>query len=175
MVGKCTEFGIVLSALLVLSCEACGFAFRQDSVTTKPDVMTKSPTTAVLMSLAFPGLGQYYNEQYWKIPIFTGTCAVTAYLFFSNNSDFNLYSAQVDQAVAAGESASAIAQLKSKRETARDNRDVSGVIFLAGYALAAVDAYVGAHLFDFDVSDDLSLRLTPTQFRGFAMCITYQW
>ncbi|NQW30444.1 MAG: hypothetical protein HQ472_08025 [Ignavibacteria bacterium] len=136
---------------------------------------SKNPTTAVLYSLAFPGLGQFYNEQYWKIPIFTGTCVFTAYLFFTNNSNFNSLSTQVDNAVATGQNAATIQLLKSQRETYRDNRDVSGVVFLAAYALAAVDSYVGAHLFDFDVSDDLSLGMGPSKSSVLALNLAYRW
>ena len=33
-----------------------------------------------------------------------------------------------------------------------NNRDINGLYLLAVYGIAAVDAYVGAHLFDFDIS-----------------------
>jgi len=49
------------------------------------------------------------------------------------------------------------------REVYRDNRDLSGLVFLVTYALAAVDAYVGAHLYDFDVDEDVSLGIGPTR------------
>ena len=42
---------------------------------------------------------------------------------------------------------------KSWREYYRDNRDMSAFYLLGVYILAAVDAYVVAHLFDFDVSE----------------------
>ena len=32
----------------------------------------KSPTKAMLMSAVLPGLGQFYNKSYWKIPIIYG-------------------------------------------------------------------------------------------------------
>lgn len=99
----------------------------------------------------------------------------TAYLFFTNNSNFNSLSTQVDNAVATGQNAATIQLLKSQRETYRDNRDVSGVVFLAAYALAAVDSYVGAHLFDFDVSDDLSLGMGPSKSSVLALNLAYRW
>lgn len=126
-------------------------------------VMTKDPTTAVLLSLPLPGLGQWYNEQYWKIPLFTGTCGFTAYLFFKNNADFNETSDLYDQAVAEGEDPTVISRLFDQKEVYRDNRDLAGVIFLGAYILAAVDAYVGAHLYDFNVNDDLSLGIGPSR------------
>jgi hypothetical protein len=50
-----------------------------------------------------------------------------------------------------------------QREIYRDLRDVSIVAMVGVIGLAAIDAYVGAHLFDFDVSDEFkaSLQLDP--------------
>lgn len=127
------------------------------------EVLTKSPTTAVVYSLLLPGAGQLYNEQYWKIPIFTGTAAVTAVLFFSNNTSFNNADVAVTAAQESGASAFEIARLQRQRESFRDARDVSGLIFVVTYALAAVDSYVGAHLYDFSVNEDLSLGLGPSR------------
>lgn len=137
--------------------------------------MTKNPTTAVLLSLPLPGLGQFYNEEYWKIPIFTGTCAVSAYLFFSNNTDFNNTAALYDQAVAAGADDTALLRLRNQREAFRNNRDIAGIVFLSAYLLAAVDAYVGAHLYDFNVNEDLSLGVGPTNRHFAALNLRYQW
>ncbi|GMV53491.1 MAG: hypothetical protein D8M52_06035 [Chlorobi bacterium] len=123
--------------------------------------LTKDPTTAVLYSLALPGLGQYYTQDYWKIPLFTGVCATTIVLFFYNNNQYNTEAAAYNEAVAGGLSSAVIANLKQRREAFRDNRDISGAVFLTAYVLAAVDAYVGAHLYDFDVSDDLSVNIRP--------------
>jgi len=124
-------------------------------------VMTKSPATAVLMSLACPGLGQYYNNAYWKIPIFTGTAAVSVWLFLDNNAKFNDANALYEAAAASGDVNAG--RLLTVREVYRDNRDLSGLVFLVTYALAAVDAYVGAHLYDFDVDEDVSLGIGPTR------------
>ncbi|PAP77851.1 DUF5683 domain-containing protein [Rubrivirga marina] len=52
--------------------------------------------------------------------------------------------------------------LSSVRSRARGQRDIGGVVVLAAYALQALDAYVSAELADFDVSEDLSLRVDPT-------------
>ena len=54
------------------------------------------------------------------------------------------------------------ANLSSVRSRARGQRDIGGVVVLATYALQALDAYVSAELADFDVSEDLSLRVDPT-------------
>jgi hypothetical protein len=40
---------------------------------------TKSPTGALVRSAILPGLGQFYNEAYWKIPIIYGLGAFFIY------------------------------------------------------------------------------------------------
>jgi hypothetical protein len=56
------------------------------------------------------------------------------------------------------------ARLKLERESYRDDRDLNVAYFLAVEMLGMIDAYVGAHLFDFDVGDDISskLQIAPT-------------
>ena len=164
-----------MSICLALLCLSQAAAQQDSTLPNAEPQMTKDPTTAVLLSLPLPGLGQYYNEQYWKIPIFTGTCAVSAYLFFSNNADYNTTADLYDQAVAVGADQSVTDRLRNQREAFRDNRDLAGFVFVTAYLLAAVDAYVGAHLYDFDVSDDLSLGLgpTPTQFMALRVGLTW--
>jgi len=43
----------------------------------------------------------------------------------------------------------------------RRNREVSALLFTLTYVLNIVDASVSAHLFDYDVSEDISLHLQP--------------
>lgn len=139
--------------------------------------MSKSPEGAMWRSLAIPGWGQLYNEDYWKVPIVFGAAATMAGLIIYNNNKFNDYE---DQLLAATDRNSKIKiddpanandeyhlinknnltdfelrQLKSNREFYRDNRDLSAFYLLGVYVIAAVDAYVGAHLYDFNVDDDL--------------------
>ncbi|MCX6139415.1 MAG: DUF5683 domain-containing protein [Candidatus Kapabacteria bacterium] len=160
-----------LSILLIVMVMCCSAHGATDSV----EVMTKSPTTAVLYSLLLPGLGQVYTESYWKVPLFTGTAVITAWQFFKNNADFNTTSDLYDLALASGADPNVTALLLRQREAYRDNRDLAGVIFLVTYGLAAMDAYVGAHLFDFDVSDDVSMGLGPTRTQLMAVNLRYQF
>ena len=52
--------------------------------------------------------------------------------------------------------------LKSGKDYYRRYRDLSVILTVAWYFLCMADAYVDAQLFDFDISPDLSLHLTPT-------------
>ncbi len=120
---------------------------------TKKFRMRKSPTTAVLLSAVLPGAGQFYNESYWKVPIIGGLVGYFGYEYFRNN---NLYKDYRDDYAASQTELNPDGDftLKTLREFYRDQRDDFVWYFLIVYVINMVDAYVDAHLFDFDVSED---------------------
>ena len=135
----------------------------------------KTTSTAIMYSLIFPGVGQVYTENYWKVPLFAGTAAVSAVMFFRNNAEFSTASGAYDKALTDGSSAATVNLLLRRREVFRDNRDLSAVVFLITYALAAVDAYVGAELYSFDTGEKLSLNLGPTRTQQLALGLAMTW
>jgi hypothetical protein len=135
---------------------------RKDSATIGNNEMTKSPWGALWRSLILPGWGQLYVENYWKIPIFTGGIGVSIYFIIWNNQKYKLYQSQYDDMLANDpDNTYELNILKSQKEYYRDNRDKSYFLLGAVYLLAAIDAYVGAHLFDFNVDDNLQMRVMP--------------
>jgi hypothetical protein len=54
--------------------------------------------------------------------------------------------------------------LKSRKDMYRRNRDLSWIVSVGVYALCMIDAYVDAQLFEFDVTDNLSMRVDPVIF-----------
>ncbi|MGC8748651.1 MAG: DUF5683 domain-containing protein [Candidatus Kapaibacteriota bacterium] len=131
----------------------------------------KSPIGAMLRSFAIPGWGQVYVRQYWKAPLFFGGAAVMYYYTFKHNSDFLDYSRQYDELFKSNPQDTRLYLLKVRRENARDNRDISIFFLVAVYGLSMLDAYVDAHLFNFNVSEDLAFCLSPFQF-GFKFSIS---
>jgi hypothetical protein len=118
--------------------------------------MTKSPMGAVYRSLIFPGVGQIYVEKYWKAPIFAIGAGTLYYFIIYNHVNFRDFQNQFENMETSDPDYFVI---KNQRDFYLDNRDQS-ILFLAGvYLLAAIDAYVGAHLYDFDVDDDISLLI----------------
>ena len=101
--------------------------------------LRKSPTGAMLRSMALPGWGQWYNEKRLKAVVVMGAEAGLA------------IDAIVQNQLAARSEAD------YEREYYRNNRSLAiwwlGAVIL--YSMA--DAYVDAHLFDFDERPDLSL------------------
>ena len=138
------------------------------------------PNRAVWLSLVFPGGGQIYNRKYWKLPIFYGGFLGCFYAFTWNqqmymdysqayldimddNPDTNSYldmfppSYDIDNNVERFKTV-----FKNRKDRFRRWRDLSAFCFVGVYLLSVVDAYVDAHLSAFDISDDLSLQLSPT-------------
>jgi Family of unknown function (DUF5683) len=128
-----------------------------------------SPKIALRRSALVPGWGQAYNKQYWKIPIVYGALGVTAGIFVYNLTwykkcrfAFNARSTNNTADIAKIDSRIkdlSITDLSFYRRQFRQNADYSVLFFAAAWGLNILDAVVFAHLKDFDVSDDLSIRL----------------
>lgn len=121
---------------------------------------------AVIMSALIPGLGQVYNKKYWKVPIVYGGLLTAAYFVNLNRvayHDFKeAYIAEVDSdATTLNETGLEVPGLQAYMEFYRTRMEISYIALGLLYVLNIVDASVDAHLYTFDVSDDLSLRITP--------------
>lgn len=66
-----------------------------------------------------------------------------------------------DAVLAKAQNSTFQSQLKRKKDYFRRYRDMSIFIAVGVYVLGMLDAYVDAHLFDFDISPDLSMRVQP--------------
>jgi len=131
-----------------------------------------SPTTATLLSLALPGLGQCYNKKYWKVPIIYAGFAGLTYGVIFNQGEYSrfkkAYSYRVDADSATIDEFNGIisdVELLSNVDYYRRNRDLCYIGIGLLYIMNLIDATVDAHLYDFDVSDNLSLRVQP-EFRS---------
>ncbi len=140
-------------------------------------VLKHSPRKAAIRSAILPGWGQAYNREYWKLPIVYGALAIPTITFLYNNTwyrktkdAFNIRASndtgrfsEIDPKL----QGLSVNSLQFYRNTFRQDRDYSVLWFVIVWALNVVDATVFAHLKEFDVSDDLSLRIQPqiNQFR----------
>ncbi len=112
-------------------------------------VMRKSPMGAFWRSAILPGWGQFYNESYWKIPIVWGVSAWFTYLWIDRNDNYKFYKDLYIESL--NESESGNSDYKNLRNFYRDDRDLYAIYLGLTYFLNLIDAYVDAHLFDFDV------------------------
>ncbi|MCB0396074.1 MAG: hypothetical protein KDD36_05450 [Flavobacteriales bacterium] len=139
--------------------------FSQDLSTPR----SHSPRKAAIFSAVLPGLGQAYNRKYWKIPIVYGGLTGMYFLTRYNHSQYKLYRdeyvARVNQNVSAQDPELSLIPddgLLAAQDNFRRYRDLDIIVMGLIYGLNIIDATVDAHLYTFDVSDDLSLRWQPS-------------
>jgi len=144
-----------------------------------------NPIRATWLGALFPGLGQIYNRSYWKLPIVYGAFMGCAYAIVWNGNMYADYKqAYIDivnddvLSMDPSRSYNAILPkgytiemmggretytqtLNTKQNLYRRYRDFGIAAAVIVYALSIVDAFVDAQLFDFDISDDLSMNVSP--------------
>ena len=128
-----------------------------------------NPRKAMLLSLVLPGAGQAYNRKWWKIPIVYGALGGVGYWesvqIKVHRSLKRSYKALVDENPATIPDAEWAdydrVTLKANRDIAQKNLERSSLILGLMYLLAVTDAFVDAHMYSFDVSEDLSLQFCP--------------
>lgn len=125
-----------------------------------------NPTKAGLYSAVFPGLGQYYNKKYWKIPIVWGAVGTGVGIIIYNDKQYRRYRTAflaelngqphefddlpyVDATV-----------LGNTQDRAKRQRDYAIAITGVLYILNIVDAVVDAHLYDQKKDPDLAIKPT---------------
>lgn len=151
-------------------------AFTKDTgitIVNKDTIKTASkhnPGTATLRSLILPGWGQAYNREYWKIPIVYGAIGTMAGFWVFNNMWYKRTRSAYDIRVNHPQDSLNIheklkplstSSLQFYRNAYRRDRDYSTLYFILTWALNIVDATVFGHLKEFDVSEDLSLKVNP--------------
>ncbi len=125
-------------------------------------VMKKSPWGAVLRSAILPGWGQFYNESYWKIPVIWGGTTALVLGWIDRNKLTQQYRDLYYQTVVKGAPDN---DYKRLREFYKDQRDLFAVFIGLAYFVNLVDAYVDAHLFDFDISENQFTRAPELNFK----------
>lgn len=139
------------------------FYFLADGVMNYPHP-TSRVKRATTLAFMFPGAGQVYNQSYWKVPIVVGAFATMGYLVDWNNRAYQRYRTAYNAPQGADEFGGRFdkSQLQRYRDKFRRDRDLCIILTGAAYILSVVEAHVDAHLKDFDVSDELALRVEPT-------------
>ena len=139
-----------------------------------------NPQRALWLALVFPGGGQIYNRKYWKLPLVYGGFIGCIYAMSWNSMMYKDYqqayidimdddpnTASYNKFLLLGRQidSSNIERykqiFKSRKDKYRRWRDMSFFVLIGVYALSVIDAYVDAELSEFDISKDLSLRVSP--------------
>ena len=118
---------------------------------------------ATILSILLPGLGQAYNGEFWKIPIYDGGLVACLYFYLNNTVNFERFRRIYIEANEAGYSGPISSSTALYyRNIYRTYRDYSIVATLLVYLIQVIDANVFAYMHDFEVTDDVSLKLSPT-------------
>ena len=133
-----------------------------------------SPTKATIMSACLPGLGQVYNGKWWKVPIVYAGLGGLGYLVYSNYSEYSadlhayeFQTGDLPEGVTLNAHETELAnkysssQLQTYKESYRRDFEFYTILTVAWYGLNILDACVDGHLYNYDISDDLSLSVDP--------------
>lgn len=154
-----------LSTWMFVGAGACYWLSLMDGVFSYDRTQKKLPGRATLYSLLLPGLGQAYNGEFWKIPVYQGGMMAAGFFFITNNGNYKRFKKIYNQAADpnieyTGQVSAETA--KYYRDVYRRYRDYSVLAIAAVYLLNVIDANVFAYMHDFEVSEDLSMQLEPT-------------
>ena len=125
-----------------------------------------NPTKAGLYSAVLPGLGQYYNKKYWKIPIVWGAIGTGVGITIWNQRQYTRYrNAFISELNGQPHEFSEIPGITAEalgrtQDRAKRQRDYAIAITGLIYVLNIVDAVVDAHLYEGRKDPDLALKPT---------------
>lgn len=126
----------------------------------------RSPAGALWRSFAVPGWGQFYNGKPWKGGVLIAAEAGTLALAVNNYLTSRRYLREANRAPTKAERSAKLEQ----REAYIIETEFWGWLFVGVLSYSMMDAYVDAHLADWDVSDlpadkEASSRV-EVEFRG---------
>jgi hypothetical protein len=157
--------------LLILAGSSTVCVSQQAAVVT--DTVPK-PQRVWVKSAVIPGWGQVVNKQAWKVPVIYGALGGITWFAINQHQSYIDYRAAYYNTIPGrndfqyGPTRPDLEglppeQLRFNRNSYRNRRDLSIIVFVAAWGLNAIDAYVFAHLRDFDTGPDLSI--TPSVYK----------
>lgn len=134
-----------------------------DPTLVKQPIDPLAPARAAFYSAVLPGLGQAYNKKYWKIPIVYAALGTSIYFYTSNNKDYNRVREAYKRRLAGFEDDEFQGRftddgLREAQKSLRRNKELSLLVTVGLYALNIIDANVDAHLLQYNIDDDLTLK-----------------
>ncbi|MFC2100441.1 DUF5683 domain-containing protein [Bacteroidota bacterium] len=142
-------------------------ATKKDTLKDEIKIKMHSPKKATLYSMILPGLGQAYNKKYLKIPAIYAVGGVLYYFIQFNNKKYNTfkeaYNIRTDNDTNTIDDYTyySVDNLLTLRNYYRRNLELTYILSVVVYLLNIIDASVDAHLFYYDVSEDLSMGIEP--------------
>ena len=122
------------------------------------------PAKAAFYSAVLPGLGQVYNKRYWKVPLVYGAIGASIYTYNQNHKNYLRYRNAYKRRIAGYNDdefqnlISSTDRLIDGQEFYKRNRDRSMIFILGFYFLNILDANIDAHLKQYNVNSDLTVK-----------------
>lgn len=121
---------------------------------------------ATIYSALLPGLGQIYNGELYKVPIYWGGIMASVHFLMMNNTNYHRFKRIHNQATSPDPEISGSIPISGEtakwyRDVYRRYRDYSIVATALVYVLQIIDANVFAYMHDFEVSDDITMKVEP--------------
>lgn len=196
---------IIIQLLLVSTLRAQ--LIEADTIQSAQEILEKeapnahSPRKATIYSAVLPGLGQVYNKKYWKVPVIYLGFGTIAYFINWNNDNYQLFRRGYFDLIDDDPETQGYLEIEAVRRNNYDlnnpthfnnlrtalmrqkdyfrrNRDLLFIGMVGFYGLNIIDASVDAHFFDFDISDDLTLKWEPSLMQidnNFVYCINFRF
>jgi Family of unknown function (DUF5683) len=122
-----------------------------------------APAKAAFYSAILPGLGQAYNKKYWKIPIVYGAIGTGVAVYVWNDNRYDLARDAYKRRLLGVKDGSIYDKyseetLINAQKGYQRARDIGLLLTIGMYVLNIIDANVDAHLKQFNVDDNLSIR-----------------
>tara|TARA_B100001093_G_scaffold313994_1_gene299615 strand:- start:369 stop:920 length:552 start_codon:yes stop_codon:yes gene_type:complete len=157
--------------------------FSNNSISQLNDTLSEKSFTkkSTILSSILPGAGQVHNNSirpieirnklWWKLPIIYGGIGAACFQINYNNQEFkNVKKERISRLNGnppLNFSLYSSDQLKIIQDQYRRLRDLSIISLLGVYLIQIIDANVEAHLFLFDISDNLSFHFKPIYQLGY--------
>ncbi len=140
---------------------------ERDSINIRKEKLMNDPLTpakSAFYSAVIPGLGQVYSRRSWMVPIIYGGLGASAYYYDYNKKEADKYRTAYKRRLSGyfdDEYMDIIPETEKLLEGMKFHRrykDISFIFLVGTYILNIIDANVGAHLLQFNVSEDLSFE-----------------
>ncbi|MEK9604603.1 MAG: DUF5683 domain-containing protein [Flavobacteriaceae bacterium] len=158
---------VFLPILLILNLHVFAQELPKEIEKSRKQRLIESPLTpskAAFYSAVLPGLGQIYLGKAWKVPLVYAAIGASVYGYVYNQKELNRYRTAYKRRNSGYLDDEFVELIPDKNKLIegmnfhKNYRDMSFLFILGTYMLNILEANVSAHLMQFNIKDNLSVR-----------------